>query len=73
MRLETVKGDTVRKEMSLLSRILKLAQQEWDIYLPRGNPVDSVGLPPKGKGRDRRLQPGEEERLLKVGQRIWLL
>ena len=28
MRLETVKGDTVRKEMSLLSRILKLAQQE---------------------------------------------
>jgi len=33
MRLETVKGDTVRKEMSLLSRILKLAQQEWDIYL----------------------------------------
>ncbi|MCF6324862.1 MAG: site-specific integrase [Gammaproteobacteria bacterium] len=65
MRLETVKGDTVRKEISLLSRILKLAQQEWDIYLPRGNPVDSVGLPPKGKGRDRRLQLGEEERLLK--------
>jgi len=63
-RLETVKGDTVRKEMSLLSRILKLAQQEWDIYLPRGNPVDSVGMPPKGKGRDRRLQPGEQERLL---------
>ncbi len=67
MRLETVKGDTVRKEMSLLSRILKLAQQEWDIYLPRGNPVDSVAMPPKGKGkgRDRRLQPGEQERLLK--------
>jgi len=64
-RLETVKGDTVRKEMSLLSRILKLAQQEWDIYLPRGNPVDSVAMPPKGKGRDRRLQKGEEEALLK--------
>ncbi len=57
MRLETVKGDTVRKEMSLLNRILKLAQQEWDIYLPRGNPVDSVTMSPKGKGHDHRLQP----------------
>jgi len=68
MRLETVKGDTVRKEMSLLSRVLKLAQQEWDIYLPRGNPVDSVGMPAKGKGRDRRLQPGEEKTLLKAAK-----
>ena len=67
-RLETVKGDTVRKELSLLSRVLKLAQQEWDIYLPRGNPVDSIGLPPKGKGRDRRLQPGEEDHLIKVAR-----
>jgi len=47
IRLETVKGDTVRKEVSMLSRILKPTQQEWDIYLPRGNPVDSVGMPPR--------------------------
>lgn len=67
-RLDTVKGDTVRKEMSLLSRILKLAQQEWDIYLPRGNPVDSVAMPPKGKGRDRRLELGEEKALLEAAK-----
>lgn len=67
-RLELVKGDTVRKELSLLGRILKLAQQEWDIYLPRGNPVDSVATPPKGKGRDRRLQSGEEDRLLRAAR-----
>ena len=67
-RLETVKGDTVRKEMSLLSRILKLAQQEWDIYLPRGNPVNSVAMPPKGKGRDRRLELGEEKTLLEAAK-----
>jgi len=67
-RLEIVKGDTVRKDLSLLSRILKLAQQEWDIYLPRGNPVNSVGMPSKGKGRDRRLQSGEEDHLLKVAR-----
>jgi len=63
-RLESVKGDTVRKEISLLGRVLKLAQREWDIYLPRGNPVDSISMPPKGKGRDRRLHDGEEEALL---------
>ena len=67
-RLESVKGDTVRKELSVLSRVLKLAQQEWDIYLPRGNPVDSVGLPQKGKGRDRRLQPGEQDCLLQAAR-----
>ena len=65
-RLETVKGDTVRKEISLLGRILKLAQKEWDIYLPMGNPVDSISMPPKGKGRDRRLEPGEEKKLLEA-------
>lgn len=67
-RLETVKGDTVRKEVSLLGRILKLAQREWDIYLPRGNPVDSISMPPKGKGRDRRLQTNEENELLKAAK-----
>lgn len=67
-RLETVKGDTVRKEVSLLGRILKLAQREWDIYLPRGNPVDSISMPPKGKGRDRRLQSNEENELLKAAK-----
>jgi len=67
-RLETVKGDTVRKEMSLLGRILKLAQQEWDIHLRRGNSVDSVAMPPKGKGRDRRLEPGEEDKLIKAAK-----
>jgi len=43
---------------------LKLAQQEWDIYLPRGNSVDSVAMPSKGKGRDHRLKPGKQKRLL---------
>ena len=67
-RLGTVKGDTVRKELSLLGRILKLAQREWDIYLPRGNPADSVAMPAKGKGRDRRLKPGEEQLLLQAAR-----
>lgn len=65
-RLEKVKGETIRKEVLLLGRVLKIAQKEWDIYLPRGNPVESISLPSKSKARDRRLEHGEEERLIKV-------
>lgn len=68
-RLETVKSDTIRKDLSLLSRVIKTAQKEWDIYLPRGNPVDSITTPAKGKARDRRLQPGEEEKLIKMAEK----
>lgn len=63
-RAETVSGDTIRKEVQLLSQVFKLAQREWDIYLPHGNPVDSISLPKKSKARERRLLPGEEEVLL---------
>ena len=65
-RLEDVSGDSVRKELQLLSQIFKLSQREWDIYLPRGNPVGGVSLPSKAKARERRLQAGEEEILLKA-------
>lgn len=63
-RKEKVKNDTIRKELSLLKRVLNTAQKEWDIYLPRGNPVDSITIPPKGDARERRLETGELEKLL---------
>lgn len=63
-RLESVSGDTVRKEMSLLKRMFTFTMNEWDVYLPAGNPVAPVSLPLKGRARDRRLVKGEEELLL---------
>jgi integrase len=63
-RLETVTGDTVRKEMSLLKRLINHSISEWNIHLPKGNPVINVSLPSKGKARDRRLLEGEKETLL---------
>lgn len=60
-RLELVSGDTVRKEMSLLKRMIDYAMQEWNIHLPKGNPFDKLSLPQKGKARDRRLISGEFE------------
>ncbi|MCG7639151.1 MULTISPECIES: site-specific integrase [unclassified Alteromonas] len=63
-RLETVSGDTARKELSLLKRMVDHAMKEWNIYLPKGNPFYRVSLPTKGKARDRRLASGEFERLM---------
>tara|TARA_Y100000310_G_scaffold27153_1_gene25831 strand:+ start:1025 stop:2047 length:1023 start_codon:yes stop_codon:yes gene_type:complete len=63
-RLEKVQGDTVRKEMALISRMFKYAINEWGVYLPHGNPVATISLPAKGKQRDRRFKIGEEELLL---------
>jgi len=63
-RLTKVKGHTVRKELHLVGRVLKHAQREWEINLPRGNPVHSISIPTQPKGRERRLRTGEEEKLL---------
>lgn len=54
-RFIQVKGHTVRKELHLIGRILKHTQKEWEINLPRGNPVDLVTIPSQPKGRERRL------------------
>ena len=60
-RLENVSGDTVRKEMSLMKRMIDYSMKEWNIHLPKRNPFYSVSLPAKGKARDRRLKAGEFE------------
>ncbi|BDX04629.1 tyrosine-type recombinase/integrase [Planctobacterium marinum] len=63
-RLENVENDTVRKELAFIKRMIKYAMNEWQVHLPRGNPVDPVSFPSKGKPRDRRLFAGEENLLL---------
>ncbi len=63
-RLKQVKGHTVRKELHLIGRVLKQAQREWGINLPRGNPVNSITVPTQPKGRERRLRADEEKKLL---------
>ncbi|MEO9523004.1 MULTISPECIES: site-specific integrase [Gammaproteobacteria] len=63
-RLQKVSSESVRKELSLLRRLIKYGQQELDICLPRGNPVDSIAMPAKAKSRDRRLEGHEESLLL---------
>lgn len=68
-RLKTVKPQTVRKDLLCIKRMLDIASKEWGIYLPHGNPVDMITVPPQPKrGRERRLEPGELGRLLNAAK-----
>lgn len=63
-RLAIRKPETVRKELGVLNRVIDFAIKDCEIHLPRGNPMATVRLPPKAKGRERRLNDGEEARLM---------
>jgi integrase len=68
-RLKTVKPQTVRKDLLCIKRMLDIASKEWGIYLPHGNPIDMITVPPQPKrGRERRLELGELDRLLNAAK-----
>lgn len=54
---------TVNNELILLSSLFNVAHREWGME-SIDNPVSKVSRPKLPAGRDRRLQPGEEEKLL---------
>ncbi len=69
-------SQTVRHELSLLSRVFNIAIKEWGIAMPMGNPVYQIQMPPPSKARDRRLVHDEYDRLftaLSKSRNPWLL
>ncbi|HMF24455.1 MAG TPA: site-specific integrase, partial [Pseudolabrys sp.] len=62
-RLSQVKGDTVRRELAIVRHCLGVARNEWGFPLS-SNPVQQVKMPRVGNPRERRLYPGELEKLL---------
>ncbi len=54
---------TVVKDLNLLSHLIDTAIREWDCHLPQ-NPVRLVKRPTPNGGRRRRLEQGEETRLM---------
>lgn len=58
-------GSTVNRDLSLLSAIISHARREWSIYLHE-NPVFLVTRPKENPGRERRLDPSEEQILRKA-------
>ena len=66
---------TVKHELGLLQRALKMAAMEWGIALPGGIPTAMVKKPSLPASRDRRLVDNEEERLLAAcgeARNVWL-
>lgn len=58
-------NNTVRIELALLGHLFTIALKEWGLGLTY-NPVQSIRRPAPGPGRDRRLFPAEEKRLLRA-------
>ena len=65
VRLRNVSPATVRRELQTLGSVMTWARKDLLIAIPE-NPVSAIRLPPPGKARDRRLEEGEEERLLEA-------
>src|SRR5699024_2389632 len=58
-------NNTVRLELALLGHLFNVALKEWGLGLTY-NPVQSIRRPSPGPGRNRRLSPEEEKRLLEA-------
>lgn len=61
-RLLEVQPKTVQLELATFSAVFTVAKRDWSI--PVENPVLHISKPRLPKGRTRRLQPGEEDRLV---------
>ena len=64
LRLKEVSSASLKRELTILSRILTVASRDWGISIPQ-NPVGMISLPKADKARTRRLEVGEEEKLLR--------
>lgn len=62
-REEGVAENTIALELKLISKLYKIARQEWGMEGLR-NPIKDVGMPGGSNERSRRFEGDEEERLL---------
>ena len=62
-RLKTIKPNTLKREFGILSAAINTAVIDWGISIP-SNPVQFIRVPKFDDRRDRRLEDGEEEKLL---------
>lgn len=63
IRLREVAPASIKRELNILSRVLPVASKDWGIALPQ-NPVQMISLPKADIPRTRRLEKGEEQKLL---------
>ena len=75
LRLKKIKPATLVRELSVLRRVARIAQSEWDVDI-KSEPFTRLRIPNQRSARARRLQPGEYERLIAACESArtpWLL
>ena len=65
IRLKQVSPASLKRELTIFSQALTTASKDWGIALPQ-NSVRMITLPKADKARTRRLEAGEEEKLLQI-------
>lgn len=63
-RIKEVAPGTVLRELQLLAHIFTVAERDWGMHLPNGNPVEKIRKPAPGKSRERVLTDSERVKLL---------
>jgi integrase len=67
-RLANVLPVTLSREFCILHKMFEVARGEWGLGLS-ANPLRAVRVGPIGPARQRRLQPGEEQKLIGIASR----
>lgn len=62
LRLKSVSGSAVNRDLSIISHALNTAVKEWGFNIT--NPTKQIRRPKENPARERRLKDGEEQRLL---------
>ncbi|WP_211169034.1 tyrosine-type recombinase/integrase [Aromatoleum toluvorans] len=65
-RLQEVSSGSVRRYLDTLSAVFEVAARDWEIVT--ANPVRAIRKPPNGRPRERRLLPGELERIIAASE-----
>ena len=63
LRLKTISPITLKRELAVLSSAINHASKEWGICVAK-NPIRSITIPRTINSRSRRIESGEEEKLL---------
>ena len=65
-----VSGNTIRLDFALLSKLFNYARSDWGMENLQ-NPVKLAAKPKPAKGRERRLEKGEEKELLEAASPVF--
>jgi integrase len=67
-RLKEVKPTTLKRQLGPIRHMFEVARNEWGLPL-RENPLDKLQLKAPDQRRERRLKPGELDKLIATARR----